>query len=84
MIPTAKKTMEIVGQQGELRVGWASWDKGKLENKSIKYAYRDKRGWISRGSPEVPFDILTEMIIFAKEQGELSSNEITRIKLEFC
>ena len=84
MIPTAKKTMEIVEQQGELRVGWATWDDGSFTRRSIKFAYPDKRGWISRASPELRFNILTEMIIFAKEQGELSSNEITRIKLEFC
>ena len=84
MIPTAKKSMEFVEQQGELRVGWATWDDGSFTLRSIKFAYPDKRGWISRASPELRFDILTEMIIFAKEQGELSSNEITRIKLEFC
>ena len=56
---------------GELRIGWASWDIGKYEERSIKYAYRDCSGKISRGSPELPFEVLLAMLLLAAEQGEL-------------
>lgn len=56
---------------GELRIGWASWDQGKFEERSIKYAYPDSSGKISRGSPEVPFDVLVAMVLLATEQKEL-------------
>jgi hypothetical protein len=79
MIPTFTKRY----RDGELRIGWASWDKGKYRDKSIKYAYRDESGKISRGCPEVPFDILVDMVILAKEQGELSSKDIGRLKQQF-
>ena len=49
-------THKVPYGRGELRIGWASWDDGKFEERSIKYAYRDSSGKISRGSPELPFD----------------------------
>lgn len=67
MIPTHV----IPYRHGELRIGWASWDDGKFADRSIKWAYRDASGKISRGSPELPFDILIDMIDLATAQGEL-------------
>lgn len=67
MIPT----YTIPYRDGELRIGWASWDDGKYKDRSIKYAYRDASGKISRGSPELPFDILIDMLMLAASQGEL-------------
>ena len=64
-------TYKIPYRDGELRIGWASWDDGKYESRSIKYAYRDSSGKISRGSPELPFDVLVDMLLLAHEQGEL-------------
>ena len=64
----------------DIRIGWASWDKGNFESKSIKFAYKDGSGKISRGSPEVPFDVLIEMVIFAYEQGELSDEQTKNLK----
>ena len=58
-------------RDGDLRIGWASWDDGSCRARSIKWAYRDKSGKISRGSPEIPFDILLDMVGFAADQGEL-------------
>lgn len=58
-------------RHGELRIGWASWDDGSYTARSIKWAYRDASGKISRGSPELPFDILLDMIDLATLQGEL-------------
>ena len=58
--------------EGELRIGWASWDDGKYEERSIKYAYPDSSGKISRGSPELPFEVLLAMLLLAAEQGELN------------
>lgn len=67
MIPTYK----IPYRDGELRIGWASWDDGSYTARSIKYAYPDGSGKISRGSPEIPFDILADMCLLAAEQKEL-------------
>lgn len=67
MIPT----YVIPYRDGELRIGWASWDDGRFKDRSIKYAYRDASGKISRGSPEVPFEILADMLMLAVAQGEL-------------
>jgi len=65
-------TYKVPYRDGELRIGWASWDDGKYEARSIKYAYRDSSGKISRGSPELPFDVLVDMLVLADEQGELA------------
>ena len=67
MIPTYK----IPYRDGELRIGWASWDDGSYTARSIKYAYPDGSGKISRGSPEIPFDILVDMCMLAADQKEL-------------
>jgi len=67
MIPTYK----IPYRDGELRIGWASWDDGSYTARSIKYAYPDASGKISRGSPELPFDILIDMCMLAADQKEL-------------
>ena len=67
------------GTPGEIRIGWASWDEGHT-TKSIKWAYRDSTGKISRGAPEVPFDVLVEMALFAIEKGELDKDQIKRLK----
>lgn len=69
MIPTHI----IPYRDGELRIGWASWDDGDFKNRSIKYAYPDKSGKISRGAPELPFDVLIDMLFLAYNQGELDS-----------
>ena len=75
MITTAKRLYKL----GELRVGWASWDDGSFASRSIKFAYRDSSGKISRGAPEISFETLVDMVIYAKEQGELSPEDIARI-----
>jgi len=80
MVPTYKKDYH----DGELRIGWASWDKGRFQDRSIKYAYPNSKGRISRGSPELPFDILVDMVILAYQQGELSPDEVKNIKEAFC
>lgn len=68
-------THKIPYRNGELRIGWASWDDGSHVERSIKYAYRDSSGKISRGSPELPFDVLVDMFFLAAEQGELPKPE---------
>jgi hypothetical protein len=67
MIPTHV----IPYRHGELRIGWASWDDGSFKQRSIKWAYKDASGKISRGSPELPFDILVDMIDLALSQNEV-------------
>ena len=69
MVPT----FTIPYRDGELRIGWASWDKGTFKERSIKYAYPDSSGKISRGSPELPFDILIDMLLLAADQKEIAS-----------
>jgi hypothetical protein len=81
MIPTAIKSYD---NEGDIRIGWASWDKGTYTQRSIKYAYLDKNGKISRGSPEVSFNTLIEMVIFAYQQGEFSKEEVEKLKKLFC
>lgn len=61
-------------KEGELRIGWASWDKRAYKDRSIKWAYLDKSGKISRGGPEIPFDILLDMLKYAADQGELDND----------
>jgi hypothetical protein len=61
-------------RNGELRIGWASWDDGSLTARSIKYAYPDSSGKISRGSPELPFDILVDMLVLAGDQKEIDES----------
>ena len=70
-------------RDGELRIGWASWDDGSFQDRSIKYAYRDNSGKISRGCPELPFDILVDMVVAAFRQGELSHEDVARIREVF-
>lgn len=67
MITTFKTPYE----DGELRIGWASWDNGELTDRSIKYAYQDSSGKISRGAPEISFDVLAAMFKLAVQQGEI-------------
>ena len=69
--PSMITTYKVPYRDGELRIGWASWDKGEYEARSIKFAYLDSSGKISRGSPELPFDVLVDMLLLAAEQGEL-------------
>lgn len=70
---TSRKTYIKGETQGDLRIGWASWDDGSYTARSIKWAYQDKSGKISRGAPEIPFDILLDMVTYAAEQGELNA-----------
>jgi hypothetical protein len=81
MITTYREEFRTKGQ--ELRIGWASWDDNKFVSRSIKYIYRDAIGKISRGCPELPFDVLVEMVLLAKRQGMLAENDVNRIREAF-
>ncbi len=80
MIPTHKEPYK----DGEIRIGWASWDDNAPESRSIKYAYKNASGKISRGCPELPFDILVDMILVAKRKNELSIEQIEEIRKAFA
>jgi hypothetical protein len=69
-------TFKIPYARGELRIGWASWDDGSMQKRSIKYAYADSAGKISRGCPEVPIEILADMFVLALDQNEIAPEEI--------
>jgi hypothetical protein len=54
---------------GHINIGWASWDDGSKTSVSIKYAYPDSRGRISRGSPEIALeDFLVMREFFLKNE----------------
>lgn len=76
MVPTFKTPY----RDGDLRIGWASWDDGSRTSRSIKYAYLDESGKISRGCPELPFDILVDMVVLAAKQGELSKDKLDQLR----
>ena len=76
MVPTFSQSYGL----GDLRIGIASWDAGDFKSRSSKYAYRDKSGKVSRGCPELPFDVLVEMVILAHKQKELSVEQVERLK----
>lgn len=57
---------------GELRLGWASWDDGSMTRRSVKYAYTDSLGKVSRGSPEIPLEFLVDILELALTQKEVS------------
>lgn len=65
---------------GELRIGWASWDGGRYKERSIKWAYPDKSGKVSRGAPEVPIEVLAEMFLVAYNQGEFNTTLTSSIQ----
>ena len=75
MIPTYKKPY----RDGDLQIGWASWDKDQATRKhqykyrSIKYSYPSKNGCVSRGAPEIPFDIVLDIVVLAADEGELKN-----------
>lgn len=65
------------GENAELRIGWATWDKGLFKKRSIKYAYKDASGKISRAAPEVPIEVLPDMALYALEQGEIRFGQVS-------
>ena len=78
--PAWYRRFPSLSARGDLRIGIASWDQGDFKSRSIKYAYRDKSGKVSRGCPELPFDVLVEMTILALKQKELSVEQVERLK----
>jgi hypothetical protein len=54
----------------EIRLGIASWDDGHGEDKSAKWAWKDKNGHVARGG-EVPVEALPEMLKYAIQWGYL-------------
>jgi hypothetical protein len=83
MTPTFVKPYSHGTTRGDLRIGWASWDDGSYTSRSIKFAYPDASGKVSRGSPELPFEVLVDMLILAHQQGELDAADIAKIKAAF-
>ena len=79
MIPTY---VEQHTDRGELRIGWALWGEG-YQDPSIKWAHPDSSGKMPRGSPELPFYILVDMLLLAQRQRELSADETKRIRKAF-
>ena len=70
--------------QGELRFGWASWDKRHYKDRSFKWAYRDNSGKISRGCPEIPPEIAADMVILGVAKGEYSESQLEVLRAAIC
>lgn len=67
-------------ENGELVLGWPSWDpRGEGGRMSVKFCYT-RNGRISRGCPEVPIDVLVDMLIFSNEHDQLTNDEIHRLR----
>ena len=63
----------------EIRIGIASWDKGDRSAWSIKFAWPDTRGRVSRGG-EIPIDALPEMFAFAVREGFIDAAKIQLVR----
>jgi hypothetical protein len=72
---------QLYGNDGsELWLGVPSWDsENKLGKLSIKFAYK-KDGRIPRTAPEVPEDVVVEMIAMLTEHGRLSPEDRDRLE----
>jgi hypothetical protein len=68
MIPEFRKAY----QNGELRIGKETWNE---EDRSVKWGYQSRNGGISPRNPEVPMNVLCEMMVFALEKGEVSAEQ---------
>lgn len=76
MITLRKKDFTDRGNtKGEIRCGISSWDDGSNNASSVKWAYRDNQGKVSRGCPEVPIDVLFEMVDFVCSNKDILSLE---------
>ena len=53
-----------------VRIGVASWNKPGKNDISVKYAWRDKNGKVTRGG-EVPVEALPQMLELAIKSGRL-------------
>ncbi|WP_156291868.1 hypothetical protein [Oceanobacillus salinisoli] len=49
----------------------------------MKWAYPDKRGGTSIRSPEVPLDVLVELLIFANNEDILSKEQVRKVRDTF-
>lgn len=67
------------GTEGEIRCGISSWDDGGNESSSVKWAYPDRNGRVSIRSPEVPIDVLFEMVDFVCTNKDVLSIEDRKI-----
>lgn len=73
---------EFPYREGQINIGWASWDDGSKTSVSIKYAYPDSRGRISRGSPEIALEDFFAMREFFVE-NEAGIQAILKPGLKF-
>lgn len=70
-----------LGNDEELRLGWPTWDPmGKNREMSIKFLYPRRDGKPSRASPEVSVHMAVEMVDFAAEHNQLTSEQVKRLR----
>jgi hypothetical protein len=79
--PIWKQPYGASGEEGdELWLGVPSWDSDNKEGKlSIKFAYR-KNGRIPRTAPEVPENVVVDMVVMLAEHGRLSSEDLVKLE----
>jgi len=78
MKPIWKKSFR--DDDSELWLGVPSWDPENVDGKlSVKFAYR-KDGRIPRTAPEVPEDVVVEMIAMLADHGRLSPEDRDRLE----
>ncbi len=74
MVPIYRKTVN--GENGELWLGWPTWDpQGRDRKMSVKFVYPRSDGRPARSSPEVPIDVMVQMVAFAAELGQLTGRQ---------
>jgi hypothetical protein len=81
MKPIWKKPYVTTGEEAdELWLGVPSWDPENKDGKlSIKFAYR-KNGRIPRTAPEVPEDVVADMVVMLAEHGRISPDDLNKLR----
>jgi hypothetical protein len=68
------------GEADELWLGVPTWDPGNKNGQlSVKFAYR-KDGRIPRTAPEVPEDVVVDMVVMLAEHGRLSPDDLNKLR----
>ncbi len=82
MVPIYREEFRVRDQDGELVLGWPTWDpQGKKWGRmSAKYIYPDKAGRPSRGAPEVSMEVLVGMVKLAVKNGQLREQERKQLR----
>ena len=70
---TEKEETARIDSNCTIRIGVASWNRPGRNDISVKYAWRDKNGKVTRGG-EVPVEALPQMMELAIKSDHLQLN----------